>query len=56
MGCDCIAFLYILRLFNSVSAISGRWVGKSAGCVQSNPVYDLKDSRLRRGLNPGPLV
>ena len=25
------------------------------GCVQWNPVYGWKDSRLERGSNPGPL-
>ena len=25
------------------------------GCVQENPVYDWKDSRLRRASYPGPL-
>ena len=25
------------------------------GCVQWNPVYDWKDSRLKRGSSPGPL-
>ena len=25
------------------------------GCVQKNPVYDVKDPRLERGSNTGPL-
>ena len=40
---------------NSISVISGRWLVIMKSCVQRNPVYVRKDSRLKRGSNPGPL-
>ena len=33
-------------LFNSISVISRQWVGDNESCMQWNPVYDRKDSRL----------
>ena len=46
--------LQFYMLFNSISVISGGQVEIMKGCVQWNPIYDLKDSQPMIGQESGP--
>ena len=49
-------WLAISCLFSTVFlSYEDNWWMIMKGCVQWNPVYDLKDLRLKRGTNPGPI-
>ena len=39
---------YNLRLFDSISDVSGRYNGNNKGCLQCNPVYSCNDYRLHQ--------